>query len=46
MKDEKSSYIEPKNTKNIYFLIRKVLNHWTRRNKKSIALENISILFA
>ena len=36
VRDEKSWNIEPKDTKNIYFLIRKVLKHWTKSNKKSI----------
>ena len=29
-------HIEPNDTKNTYFLIRKVLKHWTKWNKKSI----------
>ena len=33
MGDEKSWNIEPKNTKNIYLLIKKVLKHWTKWNK-------------
>ena len=36
VRDEKSLYIEPKDIKNIYFLIRKVLKYWTKWNKKSI----------
>ena len=36
VRDENSWNIEPKDTKNIYFLIRKVLKHWTKWNKKSI----------
>ena len=34
--DEKSWNIEPKDIKNIYFLIRKVLKYWTKWNKKTI----------
>ena len=34
--DEKSWNIEPKDIKNIYFLIIKVLKYWTKWNKKSI----------
>ena len=36
VRDEKSWIIESNDVKNIYFLIRKVLKHWTKWNKKSI----------
>ena len=45
MRDEKSWNIEPKDTKNIYFLIRKVLKHWTKWNKKSIFNLFLSIMW-
>ena len=34
VRDEKSWNIKPMDTKNIYFLIRKVLKHWTKLNKE------------
>ena len=33
VRDEKSWNIEPNDTKNIYFLIRKVLKYWTKKKK-------------
>ena len=36
MRDEKSWNIEPKDTKNIYFFVRKILKHWSKWNKKLI----------
>ena len=33
VRGEKSWNIEPKDTKNIYFLIRKVLKHWIKYKK-------------
>ena len=36
VRDEKSWYIEPKYTNNIYFLIIKILKYWTKWNKELI----------
>ena len=41
----KSWNIKPNDTKNIYFLIKKVLKHWTKWNKKSIFNLFLSIMW-
>ena len=45
VRDEKSWNIEANDTKNIYFLIRKVLKHWTKWNKKSIFKLLLSLMW-